>query len=209
MRTKGSFWDKRMRLPLLFSLFWLPVALAASSIDDLAHALEKTAALNQRIVKPLPPLVNLEPTPVRDALRGGHAGVTRLQARIPVPTLFDSDCELPLPVFLEQLFQIVDAPLSLALLYLDRACAMSTPRTTPKCPFVTPRTVHRLTAVAILLAGNSDANPQVAALLQMTVDELQQAIHWMQGALGVAGKQVRSVDLQRIEHKLQNLRAST
>lgn len=42
-----------------------------------------------------------------------------------------------------------------ALIYLDRACSMETRRNAEKCPFLVPRTVHRLLLTAMVMAAKA------------------------------------------------------
>jgi len=114
-----------------------------------------------------------------------------------------------LPDYLRSLCKVVNFPssssslelaLALTLIYLDRACSVETPRSngfTP-CPYCTPRTVHRLTLAAFLLAvqvvyGPACSLEQCYAKLNRTLllgtpySQLQQMIEWMKGALGDPG----------------------
>ena len=85
----------------------------------------------------------------------------------------------------------------LAMIYLDRACSVETPRSNgvPPCPFCTPRTVHRLTLAALLLArqavtGSDNILEDYQDKLQslgIPLEQLQQMIDWMRGALGDMG----------------------
>lgn len=89
----------------------------------------------------------------------------------------------------------------LAMIYMDRACSVETPRSNgvPPCPFCTPRTVHRLSLVAMVLAtqavkGYSDQEmerlyTQVSSL-GIPEAQLQQMVEWMRGALGDFGLMV-------------------
>lgn len=90
----------------------------------------------------------------------------------------------------------------LAMIYLDRACSVETPRSNgvPPCPFCTPRTVHRLSLASLLLAtqavkGWTDAEmleqyDKIFASLGIPEVQLQQMVDWMRGALGDAGLMV-------------------
>jgi hypothetical protein len=85
----------------------------------------------------------------------------------------------------------------LAMIYLDRACSVETPRSNgvPPCPFCTPRTVHRLSVVALLLATQavhgdesmSDHYEKLQESLGISSAQLRQMVDWMRGALGNAG----------------------
>jgi hypothetical protein len=83
----------------------------------------------------------------------------------------------------------------LAMIYLDRACSVETPRSSgiPSCPFCTPRTVHRLSLVALLVAsqaahgGEMDDYFERISSLGIPKAQLQQMVDWMKGALGDPG----------------------
>lgn len=91
----------------------------------------------------------------------------------------------------------------LAMIYLDRACTVETPRSNgvPSCPFCAPRTVHRLSLAALLVALGAvrgapqqqrccDGDAAFARLSQslgMPLFQLQQMLDWMRGALGDEG----------------------
>lgn len=89
----------------------------------------------------------------------------------------------------------------LAMIYMDRACSVETPRSNgvPPCPFCTPRTVHRLSLVAMVLAtqavkGYSDEEMErlysKVSSLGIPEAQLQQMVEWMRGALGDFGLMV-------------------
>mmetsp|Transcript_36479 Transcript_36479/g.88405 ORF Transcript_36479/g.88405 Transcript_36479/m.88405 type:complete len:477 (-) Transcript_36479:270-1700(-) len=88
--------------------------------------------------------------------------------------------------------------IALAMIYLDRACSVDTIRSNgcPPCPFCVPRTVHRLSLVALILAkqavsGNN--NKTVQEYLQdlkplgIPLDQLELMADWMVNALGDNG----------------------
>jgi hypothetical protein len=86
----------------------------------------------------------------------------------------------------------------LAMIYLDRACSVETTRSNgvSPCPFCTPRTVHRLSLVALLLAAqvvhgeDQDRMEECYERLQslgIPMSQLQQMVDWMRGALGDPG----------------------
>lgn len=89
----------------------------------------------------------------------------------------------------------VEIPLS--MIYLDRACSVENLRHNgvPPCPFCTPRTVHRLTLAALLLArqavtGDDFLLEEQYIKLQslgIPLAQLQQMVDWMRGALGDTG----------------------
>jgi hypothetical protein len=95
-----------------------------------------------------------------------------------------------------------DVEIPLAMIYLDRACSVETPRSNGvlACPFCTPRTVHRLSLAALLLAAAANSTNeqlQLETLLQQCQDslnipqeELIPMVDWMRGALGDFGLMV-------------------
>jgi hypothetical protein len=115
---------------------------------------------------------------------------------------------------LVQALQVHDNPLvsSLAVLYLDRASSVETSRplgVTP-CPYVSPRTVHRLVLVSWLLAtravGRGNVNlvssPQFLALrssLGLSELELAHLEYEMFLALGDSGLYVTYDELQQFQ----------
>jgi hypothetical protein len=115
---------------------------------------------------------------------------------------------------LVQALQVHDNPLvsSLAILYLDRASSVETSRplgVTP-CPYVSPRTVHRLVLVSWILAtravGRGNANllssPQFLALrssLSLSESDLVQLENDMYLALGDSGLYVTYDELQQFQ----------
>ena len=85
----------------------------------------------------------------------------------------------------------------LAMIYLDRACSVETIRSngSPPCPFCMPRTVHRLSLIALLLATQAagsqektmDEHFQDLESLGIPVNQLEQMVDWMRSALGDDG----------------------
>jgi hypothetical protein len=109
--------------------------------------------------------------------------------------------------YLELIVELLDispdggVEIPLAMIYLDRACSVETPRSNsvPPCPFCTPRTVHRLSLASMLLAtqavkGLSEPEMQVLykkfSSLGIPEVQLQQMVEWMRGALGDTGLMV-------------------
>jgi hypothetical protein len=96
--------------------------------------------------------------------------------------------------------------LALAMIYMDRACSVETPRSNglAACPFCTPRTVHRLTLTSVLVAiestrGNDASEklyPKVSASLGIPEDQLRHMVDWMLGSLGDPGFFVDSFQMQ-------------
>lgn len=93
---------------------------------------------------------------------------------------------------------VVDADLerTLAMIYLDRACSVESPRSVVHpLPFCTPRTVHRLALTAVLLAagavrGVSDLSGMYAAVeaaFGISAAQSRSMVEWMRAALGDAG----------------------
>lgn len=87
--------------------------------------------------------------------------------------------------------------IALAMIYLDRACSLETVRTSgcPPCPFCMPRTVHRLSLVALLLATQAIQGDtktiseyiQDLESLGIPSQQLEQMADWMRYALGDEG----------------------
>jgi hypothetical protein len=98
----------------------------------------------------------------------------------------------------------------LAMIYMDRACSVETPRSNGilPCPYCTPQTVHRLCLAAFLMAieavhgeermrevsmkllSASSSSSSPALSLDIPLEELQQMVDWMRGALGDIGQVV-------------------
>eukprot|EP00934_Nitzschia_sp_Nitz4_P005339 Nitzschia sp. Nitz4//scaffold76_size158648//96665//97276//NITZ4_002556-RA/size158648-processed-gene-0.245-mRNA-1//1//CDS//3329557875//5329//frame0 len=110
---------------------------------------------------------------------------------------------LPYLEYVVGLLDIADGvEIPLAMVYLDRACSVETPRHVGilACPFCTPRTVHRLILVSLLLAteatrGGSESDGLrrleiVSTTLGIPAEELRQMVEWMRDALGVEGMSV-------------------
>ena len=95
----------------------------------------------------------------------------------------------------------------LAMIYLDRACSVETIRSNgaPPCPFCMPRTVHRLSLVALLLATHAVGNDEKTMdeyfleleSLGIPSNQLEQMVDWMRAALGDDGLFV-TVDQMRV-----------
>jgi hypothetical protein len=85
--------------------------------------------------------------------------------------------------------------IALAMIYLDRACSVETPRSTgvPPCPYCTPRTAHRLSLVALCLAAQAVHGGQTVDYFErlqslgIPLPQLQHMVDWMSGALGDPG----------------------
>jgi len=105
--------------------------------------------------------------------------------------------------YLEQVTELLQIDnngleIALAMIYLDRACSVDTIRTNgcPPCPFCLPRTVHRLSLVALILAKqavNGNSGKTVQEYLQdltplgIPMDQLELMTNWMINALGDNG----------------------
>jgi hypothetical protein len=158
-----------------------------------------------------------------DHLRGGGGGAVMTTYRIPSTVKQQNDdvisifhAQTPrsrargearwgpdLETFLRRLVNVVlksessdpELELTLAMIYLDRACSVETPRSVAQCPFCTPRTVHRLALTAMLVAvaavrGISDMAPiygKVEAAFGISAATCQSMMEWMSAALGEAG----------------------
>lgn len=96
--------------------------------------------------------------------------------------------------------------IALAMIYLDRACSVDTIRNNgcSPCPFCTPRTVHRLSLVALLLAtvavrGEEDTFIYINAVessLGIPAQQLELMVEWMKAALGDEGRFVTVGQMQ-------------
>jgi hypothetical protein len=119
-------------------------------------------------------------TPVRGAARWGPELLPYLEHIVDLLGLEDSSDGVEI---------------ALAMIYLDRACSVETPRSTsvPPCPYCTPRSVHRLSLVALCLAaqavhgGDTEDYFQRLQSLGIPLPQLQQMVDWMKGALGDSG----------------------
>lgn len=106
--------------------------------------------------------------------------------------------------FIQRLFDILQEDyhlidphleLTLAMMYLDRACSVEKVRSVAQLPFCTPRTVHRLSLTAILVAvaavrGVSDMTPiydKVETTFGIPSANCQSMVEWMRAAFGDAG----------------------
>jgi len=93
------------------------------------------------------------------------------------------------------------------MMYLDRACGEETPRSYASslspCPYVTPRTVHRLVIAAVVIAmkqvhGGTTGEywEKIQSLLSdVSFDEFQESLFWMTGATGDIGLYVEQNDV--------------
>ena len=110
--------------------------------------------------------------------------------------------------YLKHICQILEIETSksmelvLAMVYLDRACSLETPRSNgiSHCPFVSPRTVHRLGLAALVVAKSATtgmpAVQKLADSLGIPQEQLQQMVEWMVGALGDDGMYVGLEELK-------------
>jgi hypothetical protein len=121
--------------------------------------------------------------------------------------------------------------LALSLLYLDRACSVETPRSSSSsssntgqqqqqqhlpCPFLQPRTVHRLVLISLLFAArsvvgdNCDYTLDIEKLLGIPSLQLKQMESYFHNALGDLGLFVDPIQLQqwmmRWQHKFTKSR---
>ncbi|KAG7341775.1 hypothetical protein IV203_026294 [Nitzschia inconspicua] len=107
----------------------------------------------------------------------------------------------------------------LAMIYMDRACSVETPRSNGvlACPFCTPRTVHRLSLAALFLAleatqpiDNHNMESveqyqkqldtlfrQCQESLDIPQEDLVQMVDWMRAALGDSGLMVTMEQMKR------------
>lgn len=110
--------------------------------------------------------------------------------------------------YLKHICQILEIETSqsmelvLAMVYLDRACSVETLRSNgmAHCPFVAPRTVHRLGLAALVVAKSATtgmpAVQKLADSLGIPQEQLQQMVQWMVGALGDDGMYVGLEELK-------------
>lgn len=90
--------------------------------------------------------------------------------------------------------------LSLAILYLDRASSVETPRSNGAlaCPYVSPRTVHRLMLVSLIIATKAVYHTvDLTSITSLGISEMQleHMENWMRLALGDQGLYVQSEQL--------------
>ncbi|GAX14609.1 hypothetical protein FisN_6Lh391 [Fistulifera solaris] len=170
----------------------------------------------------------------KDALRGGQATVYRI-ASTPNPSNAVSDtisvyhAKRPyegnakgarrwgpeLSQYLHTLVSVVGSDsedtmssteLALAMIFMDRACSVETPRSDghSPCPYCMPRTVHRLLVASVLIAVESNRGTSISEQLRTQMckvlgipnNELVQMVDWVRGALGDQGTFVSSEQLQ-------------
>ena len=117
--------------------------------------------------------------------------------------------------------------IALSLLYLDRACSVETPRSNTgqqeqqqylPCPYLQPRTVHRLVLISLLTAartvvGNDIVAPtEIEKLLGIPSSQLEQMECKFQNALGDLGLFVDPYQLfqwmKQWQHKFTKPRAA-
>ena len=113
----------------------------------------------------------------------------------------------PLAAFVAHLCDVLDDAedaLALALIYLDRASSLTTPRSNgaPPVPFLQPRTTHRLVLAALVWATHTTTGTPVLVLMErvaaLVPDPaiLWQMLEWLQAALGDPGLFVTPYTLQ-------------
>jgi len=112
---------------------------------------------------------------------------------------------LPYLKHITQVLEMKDnLELVLAMVYLDRACSLETPRSNgiAHLPFLQPRTVHRLGLAALVVAksamnGNSPSIiSELSESLGIPTSQLQLMVEWMVGALGDEGLYVGLEELK-------------
>lgn len=97
--------------------------------------------------------------------------------------------------FLVTKWNLKETDLGVAAVYLDRSCSVETPRTdVPPCPFIQPRTVHRLVLTASLIAAEArlgvpafELADRIADTLGISLDTIDKMVCWMKAALGHQG----------------------
>lgn len=147
-----------------------------------------------------------------------HEQLTLFHAKSPRPTGFGANRWGPnLESYIRHICRQLNLPensaaeLSLALIYLDRASSPETPRSNvvQACPFLQPRTAHRLVLSALLLATQSTHGWPLPVLMErvqslgIPSDQLGQMLQWMQSALGDPGYFVTQYQIQTWRSLLQ------
>ena len=149
--------------------------------------------------------------PIRDSDEDDTEHLTLFHAKTPRQSMskvrrgvsrWGPDLELYMEHIAKAL-RVQDNPLvlSLSIIYLDRACSVETPRSNgaPACPYVSPRTVHRLVLVSLIIATKA-VYPTVdlSNIASLGISELQldQMENWMRLALGDQGLYVMPEQLQ-------------
>lgn len=135
------------------------------------------------------------------------------------------------PELLPYLVHIVDLlgidkdgiEICLAMIYLDRACSVETPRSNgvPSCPFCSPRTVHRLSLAALLVSMEAvrgqpqqfhtttdDYMTRLSQSLGIPLFQLQQMVDWMRAALGDEGLFVTLEEMKRWSRSCESIFSS-
>ena len=113
----------------------------------------------------------------------------------------------PLAAYVAHLCDVLDDAedaLALALIYLDRASSLTTPRSNgaPPVPFLQPRTTHRLVLAALVWATHTTTGTPVLVLTERVATLvpdpaiLWQMLEWLQAALGDPGLFVTPYTLQ-------------
>jgi hypothetical protein len=93
--------------------------------------------------------------------------------------------------------------LILAMIYLDRACSVETPRSdgSPSLPFCSPRTLHRSILAALIVTKQANYDRSKWSLenihsqlqsLGIPMEQMQEMVYWTRRALGDAGLFVSS-----------------
>ena len=166
---------------------WQPPIRAATSDDDDESLQENLTVFHAKSPRPL----SLKTTRRRGAARWGPELLPYLQ-------YLEQDL-LNIPPQQRSLVR------ALSLVYLDRACSVETPRTAgaPPCPFLEPRTVHRLVLASLLVATRAVHNSSrqelktVCESLGIPPAQLQHMLQVFESALGDAGLYVDPKDLQQ------------
>ena len=190
------------------------------SVSDIAKALLYTADLNRKIQHNVH-LTSTKPESVEDDIPkieklrgGGRNGAFKVpltnKKNQPGATVFHGVVRGPrggdLEAFLYQALDLItdnndedndrELEMTLAMIYLDRACSLDTERKqgAEACPFSTPATVHRLLLTSLLLSASSLRTPDEAKLYKkvektfgVPVRESENMVEWMRSAQGESG----------------------
>jgi len=113
-----------------------------------------------------------------------------------------------LELYLRELLSTLECPsicISLALLYLDRACSEEIQRDVAPCPSLAPQTVHRLLLTAMILASKAVGQVNYEKAIEkfgMTEKELLAMEQWMSEAMGYEGLWFSRENLMNVSQKI-------
>ena len=120
-----------------------------------------------------------------------------------------------------------DVEIVVAMIYMDRACSVETPRSNgvPACPFCAPRTIHRLSLAALVIARqalreesehidlreNEEMYIRLSSSLGIPLSQLEikEMVEWMRYALGDDGLFVTSEEMRTWTCSLETIFSSS